>query len=229
MHNLKESVWKANLSLWKNKLVYGTQGNVSGIDRNKNMVFIKPSGVSYESLKKEMIVSVDFEGKIIKSKLNPSVDTVHHLFLYKNIPDAGGVCHTHSKFLTVFSILKINIPVLTTAQADVFGKEIPVTEYVDNKADNIGKTFIRYYDKTKCPVIILGNHGLFSIGVNPEKSAFYAIMAEYCAETSFYAMALGKILDRDVLPIENSEIKKWFERYNSEKYGQGGKNGRHKI
>ncbi|MCL5408546.1 MAG: class II aldolase/adducin family protein [Candidatus Omnitrophica bacterium] len=220
MHNLRESVWKANLSLWENKLVYGTQGNVSGIDRKKKFVFIKPSGVNYGNLKKEDIISVDLEGKVTKGKLKPSVDMIHHLFLYKNIPYIGGVCHTHSKFLTVFSVLKINIPVLTTAHADVFGKEIPVTEYVDNTGDNIGKIFIGKYKKTKCPSIILGNHGLFSIGENPEESAFYAVMAEYCAETSFYAMVSGKILDKEIPPIEISEIKKWFDRYHSERYGQ---------
>jgi L-ribulose-5-phosphate 4-epimerase len=220
MGDLKKSVYEANISLWKNKLVYGTQGNVSGFDRDRKIIFIKPSGIPYENLKKEMIVSVDLEGKVIKSKSNPSVDTIHHLFLYKNIPDIGGVCHTHSKFITVFSIIKIDIPVLTTAHADIFGKKIPVSEYVDNSQDNIGKTFIKQYNKTKCPVVILGNHGLFSIGKNPEESAFYAMMAEYCAETSFYAMILGKIFNKEILPIEDSEIKKWFARYHSERYGQ---------
>jgi L-ribulose-5-phosphate 4-epimerase len=225
MSDFKKKVWEANLSLWENRLVYGTQGNVSGMDRNKKIVFIKPSGVSYEKLTKEMIVSVDFDGRVIKGRLKPSVDTIHHLFLYKNISGIGGVCHTHSKFLTVFAILGVDVPVLTTAHADVFGKSIPVAGYADNIGDNIGKTFIEKYEKTQCPAIILRNHGLFSVGENPEKAVFYTIMAEYCAETSFYAIMSGKILNKEITPLGEAEIKKWFDRYHSDRYGQDEQRG----
>jgi len=220
MKNLKKLVFEANLYLWENNLVYGTQGNVSGIDRKNGIVFIKPSGVPYQDLKEEMIVSVHPDGAVKEGNLKPSVDTVHHLFLYKNLPDTGGVCHTHSKFVTVFSILKIPVPVLTTAHADVFGKEIPVAEYVDNIGDNIGKELLNNYKKNKCPAIILGNHGLFTIGDNPKKAAFYALMAEYCAEVSFYARIAGNISGMEIPPLEKEEIQKWHNRYHSERYGQ---------
>jgi L-ribulose-5-phosphate 4-epimerase len=220
MENLKESVYKANIYLWKNNLVYGTQGNVSGIDRNNGSVVIKPSGVPYENLQKDALPVVDLEGNIKEGKLKPSVDSVHHLFLYKNINEIGGVCHTHSRFITVFSVLKIPVPVLTTAHADVFGKEIPVTRYVDNTGDNIGRTFIESYERNRCPAIILGNHGLFTVGETPEKSAFYALMAEYCAEVSFYSLISGKLLDKKIEPLSLTEIKKWYNRYHSDRYGQ---------
>ena len=230
MKNLKKSVYEANLYLWKNNLVYGTQGNVSGIDREKEIFYIKPSGVPYEKLKEEMICGVDLNGNIVEGKMKPSVDTPHHLFIYKNLNDVGGVCHTHSKFITVFSILKKSIPVFTTAHSDVFGKEIPVSQYADNVGDNIGKEILRIYEKTGSNAIILANHGLFSIGETPEKAAFYALMAEYCAEVSYFTLISAKILDTDVYPLPEEEIKKWFERYHSERYGQkGGENGNNKV
>lgn len=220
MENLKKSVYKANIYLWKNNLVYGTQGNVSGINRENGLVVIKPSGVPYENLQENSMSVIDFGGNPKEGQLKPSVDSIHHLFLYKNINQIGGVCHTHSKFITVFSVLKVPVPVLTTAHADVFGKEIPVAAYVDNTGNNIGRTFIESYKKNKCPAIILGNHGLFSVGETPQKSAFYALMAEYCAEVAFYSLIAGKLLDKEVEPLSIEEIKKWYDRYHSAGYGQ---------
>jgi len=217
-HKLRESVWRANLYLWENNLVYGTQGNVSGINREKKKIYIKPSGVAYENLKREMITEVFLDGSPCgKGKLKPSVDTPHHIFLYRNLRDIGAVCHTHSRFITVFSVLEIPVPVLTTGHADVFGKDIPVTGYVDNTGENIGKALLNTYKKTGCNAIILGRHGLFTIAETPEKSAFYALMAEYCAEVSYYAIAAGK---SKITPLRSEEIEKWYCRYHSKRYGQ---------
>jgi L-ribulose-5-phosphate 4-epimerase len=221
LHKIREDVWQANLYLWKNKLVYGTQGNVSGIDRGKDRIYIKPSGVAYENLKKYMITEVDLRGiPVRKGQLKPSVDTPHHIFLYKNIQGIGGVCHTHSRFITVFAVLNMPVPVLTTCHADAFGREIPVTRYVDNEGDNIGKELLRVYQKTGCSAIILGRHGLFVVAETPERSAFYALMAEYCAEVSYHAIAAGISTGREIKPISAEEIKKWYGRYHSGRYGQ---------
>jgi L-ribulose-5-phosphate 4-epimerase len=221
LHKIREKVWQANLYLWQNRLVYGTQGNVSGIDRGKGRICIKPSGVAYEHLKKEMITEVDLKGVPVgKGHLKPSVDTPHHVFLYKNLKEAGGVCHTHSRFITVFAVLNMSVPVLTTCHADAFGREIPVSRYVDNIGDNIGEEILRVYQKTGCSAIILGRHGLFSIGETPERSAFYALMAEYCAEVSYYAIMAGESIGRRVQPMADEEIPKWYNRYHSSRYGQ---------
>lgn len=220
MDNLRTQVWQANLSLWKERLVYGTQGNVSGVDRKRKQLVIKPSGVPYEDLKESMLVWVDLNGKTLSRKWKPSVDTVHHLYLYRHIPEIRGVCHTHSKYVTVFSILGISIPVHTTAQADVFGKEIPVTKYVDNQGDAIGQAVLSAYRRTGCPAVILGKHGLFALGESPAEAAFHALMAEYCAEVSFQALALAKALGKTVTALAGPEIAKWFGRYHSERYGQ---------
>ncbi|MCM8760329.1 MAG: class II aldolase/adducin family protein [Candidatus Omnitrophica bacterium] len=219
--SLRKDVWEANLSLWKAGLVYGTQGNVSGMDRKERVVYIKPSGVAYEKLTESMIVKVDMEGiPVGKKTLKPSVDTIHHIFLYKNLEDISGVCHTHSKFITVFSILGIPVPVLTTAHADVFGKEIPISEYADNTGDKIGVELLRLYKKTGCPAIILKKHGLFTLGETPSKSAFYALMAEYCAEVSYYALIAGMATGKNIAPLDEKEIEKWYSRYHSSRYGQ---------
>ncbi|MCM8762381.1 MAG: class II aldolase/adducin family protein, partial [Candidatus Omnitrophica bacterium] len=214
--SLRKEVWEANLSLWKTGLVYGTQGNVSGIDRKEGVIYIKPSGVVYEKLTEKMIVEVDFNGNPAGiSGLKSSVDTPHHLFLYKNLKDIGGICHTHSKFITVFSILGFPVPVLTTAHADVFGKEIPVSRYVDNTGDRIGAELLKIYKKTECSAIILGRHGLFTLGGTPSKSAFYALMAEYCAEVSYYALIAEHLIGKRIVPLDKKEIEKWYNRYHS--------------
>jgi len=220
MNNVKEMVYEANMFLWKNNLVYGTQGNVSGIDEERKIIYIKPSGVPYEKLTVFQIVGVDIDGKVIEGNLKPSVDTPHHLYIYRNLKEAKGICHTHSKFISIFSILGISIPVLTTGHADVFGKDIPVSKYVDNVGNNIGKEILRVYEKTACPSIILKNHGLFCFGESPEKAIFYALMSEYFAEIFYYTLIGGKVLNRRIKKLPKGEIKKWFERYHSERYGQ---------
>ena len=225
MKDIRKSVYEANIFLWKNNLVYGTQGNVSGIDEERKIIYIKPSGVPYEKLTESQIVGVDINGKVIEGNLKPSVDTPHHLYIYKNIKEAKSVCHTHSKFITVFSILGIPIPVLTTGQSDVFGKDIPVSKYVDNTVDNIGREIIRVYEKTGCPSIILRNHGLFCFAESPEKVVFYALMSEYFAEIFYYTLTAGKMMNKKIKKLPEKEIKKWFERYHSERYGQKIKKG----
>jgi len=220
LQSLRFSIWQANLSLWQNRLVHGTQGNVSGLDRERKEILIKPSGVPYEKLQPKHLVRVKLNGEVLCSRLKPSVDTVHHLFLYNHLKEIGGVAHTHSCFTTVFAILKLPVPPFSTGHADVFGQEIPVTSYVDNKADAIGKTFLKTYYATGCPAIILGNHGLFTVGETAEKAAFYALMAEYCARTSFYALVLSRLLKHKISPLPYAEIKKWFDRYHSSRYGQ---------
>jgi len=208
------------MDLHRGRLVYGTQGNVSGIYRKKKMVFIKPSGVSYEELTEKMIVPVDMDGRVKGGRLKPSVDTVHHLHLYRYFPDIGGVCHTHSRFVTVFAVLGLPVPTFSTGHADVFGGEIPVTPYVDNREDAIAKVILATAKKTGCPAFIVGRHGLFTVGATPAKAAFHALMAEYCAETSYYVMMGAAALGRKVVPMADEEMEKWYDRYHSERYGQ---------
>ena len=124
---LKETVFQANLDLVKHGLVIFTWGNVSAIDRKSGLVVIKPSGVSYETMKAEDMVVVDLEGKVVEGNLNPSSDTPTHVVLYKAFPEIGGVVHTHSTFATAWAQAGKDIPNIGTTHADYFHDAIPCT------------------------------------------------------------------------------------------------------
>ena len=124
---LKETVFQANLDLVKHGLVIFTWGNVSAIDRESGLVVIKPSGVSYETMKAEDMVVVDLEGKVVEGNLNPSSDTPTHVVLYKAFPEIGGVVHTHSTFATAWAQAGKDIPNIGTTHADYFHDVIPCT------------------------------------------------------------------------------------------------------
>ena len=127
LESLKEQVFQANLLLPKHDLVTFTWGNVSGIDREKGLVIIKPSGVSYEEMQASDMVVVDLEGNVIEGSLNPSSDTPTHVALYRAFPSLGGVVHTHSRGATTFAQMGRGIPALGTTHADYFYGEIPCT------------------------------------------------------------------------------------------------------
>ena len=217
---LEEAVYMANMNFYEANLVSSTQGNASGIDRENGLVVIKPSGVNYKTLKVSDMVTVNLNGEKIKGDLKPSVDLPHHLFLYKNIADIGSVVHTHSTYATIFAIAEKSIPCLSTGHADVFGGDIPVTPYTDNKGNNIGETILKFYRK-KCPAIIVGRHGIFAFGPSPQEAVKIAILTEHVAQISFGGLILGKLIKgKEVLPLPDKEIEKWYSRYHGGGYGQ---------
>ena len=128
LEELKEKVFKANLDLVKHNLVIFTWGNVSGIDREKGLVVIKPSGVDYDVMKASDMVVVDLEtGKVVEGDLNPSSDTPTHLVLYRAFPELGGIVHTHSTYATAWAQAGKDIPNIGTTHADYFHDAIPCT------------------------------------------------------------------------------------------------------
>ena len=148
LEELKEKVFKANLDLVKHNLVIFTWGNVSGIDREKGLVVIKPSGVSYDTMKASDMVVVDLKtGKNIEGDLNPSSDTPTHLELYRAFPEIGGIVHTHSTYATAWAQAGKDIPNIGTTHADYFHDAIPCTE--DMTADQMDE-----YEKETGTVII---------------------------------------------------------------------------
>src|SRR5512136_170995 len=124
---LKEAVWKANLDLAKSGLVILTFGNVSGIDRHRGVLAIKPSGVPYDSLKADDMVLVDLEGTVVDGWLSPSSDTPTHIEIYRAFPEVGGVAHAHSTYATMFAQARREIPCLGTTHADQFHGPVPLT------------------------------------------------------------------------------------------------------
>ncbi len=222
LEKLRQEVWEANMSLPENDLVVGTTGNVSGLDRDSNLVVIKPSGVKYSELKPEDLVVLDLEGKVVEGKLKPSVDTPHHLYLYRNLKGIGGIIHTHSPYATMFAMLERSIPVYNTTQADIFGREIPCAPYVDNQADHIGKAILKNY-KEGCPAILLGKHGVFTFDETPTRALRAAVMLEYAAKTAKGALELSAALGKELTPFSEEETQKWYARHHGGGYGQEGK------
>ncbi len=212
IEQLRREVWKANLDIYRAGLITMHAGNASGIDRKRGLVLIKPSGVDYDSMRPSDIVITDLQGRKVKGKWKPSVDLPHHLYLYRNCPDIGGVVHTHSNYATSFALLGRPIPVYLTAIADEFGEEIPCAPYVDNLGDHIGEAILKY--KRRAPAALLGQHGVFAWGPTPREAVKAAVMLEDVAKTAHLALLLGK---PEPLPAE--EVKKWWDRYHST-YGQ---------
>lgn len=216
LESLREQVCYANKMLPAAGLVTMHSGNASGLDRASGRLVIKPSGIDYDKLEPEHLVEVDLAtGEVIGSKLRPSVDLPHHLFLYRNVPELGGIIHTHSNYATAMAALCRCIPVCLTAIADEFGAEIPCTPYVDNEGDNIGQAILKH--RNRSPAILLGNHGVFAWGPTAKAALKAAVMVEDVAKTVHLALQIGKPAD---LPPE--EIRKWYDRYHNA-YGQGGK------
>ena len=180
LEELKEKVFQANLDLVKHNLVLFTWGNVSGIDREKGLVVIKPSGVSYDDMKASDMVVVDLQtGKVVEGDLNPSSDTPTHLELYRNFPEIGGVVHTHSTYATAWAQAGLDIPSIGTTHADYFHDAIPCTD--DMTADmmaeyelNTGVVIVNKFKKDNInyvhtPGVLVKNHGPFTWGKNADE------------------------------------------------------------
>lgn len=224
LEELKESVLKANLDLLEYNLVTFTWGNVSGIDRDKGLIVIKPSGVSYDNLKLDDLVVVDLEGNIVEGDLNPSSDTATHLVLYRNFPGIGGVVHTHSKWATTWAQTGRGIPALGTTHADYFYGEIPCTrrmkteeikkDYEGQTGQVIVETF-QDKDPQQIQAVLVNSHGPFCWGKDPLKAVENAVVLEEVAEMAFNTFVLAGT-DR-VNPMDQVLLDKHFLR----KHGPG--------
>lgn len=210
--NLRREVWAANIEIFRSGLVTMHSGNASGIDRQRGLILIKPSGMDYDKLRPADLVATNLDGRKVRGQWNPSVDLPHHLYLYHHCPEIGGVIHTHSNYATCFALLRMPIPVYLTAIADEFGAEIPCAPYVDNQGDHIGEVILKH--KGKAPAILLAQHGAFAWGATPRAALKAAVMLEDIAKTCYLALALG-----NPKPLPPHEIRKWYERYHTT-YGQ---------
>jgi L-ribulose-5-phosphate 4-epimerase len=212
LEKLRREVCRLNKELPRNGLVAWTSGNVSGRDAKTGLIVIKPSGVVYDDLTPENMVIVDPEGKRVEGKLNPSVDTATHLYIYKQRPDVGGVVHTHSTFATAFAAVGKPIPACLTAICDEFGGPIPVGKFAPIGGEEIGREVVRAIGKS--PAILMQNHGVFAVGKDAGAAVKAAVMVEDAARTVFYAMRLGK-----PVAIPQEMVYRLHKRY-TEKYGQ---------
>jgi L-ribulose-5-phosphate 4-epimerase len=213
LDELREKVCLINKLLPAAGLVTMHSGNASGLDRQSGRLVVKPSGMDYDKLTPQSLVEVEVDsGKVVGSKLRPSVDLPHHLYLYRNMPEIGAVIHTHSNYATAFAAVGKSIPLCLTAIADEFGQEIPCAPYIDNEGDHIGEAIMKYHGRA--PAILLGNHGVFAWGKDPFAALKAAVMVEDVAKTVHLAMQIGNPRE-----IPADEAEKWYKRYH-ERYGQ---------
>lgn len=217
LEELKQEVFQANLDLVKQELVIFTWGNVSGIDREKGLVVIKPSGVSYDDMKASDMVVVDLEtGKVVEGDLNPSSDTATHLVLYKAFPNIKGVVHTHSTYATAWAQAGKDIPNIGTTHADYFYKEIPCTgdmtadqmaEYEKETGEVIVKRF-EGMNPDHTPGVLVKNHGPFSWGTSPANAVYNAKVMEQCAKMAFVSLMVNPDTTMNPLLIEKHYMRK---------------------
>ena len=227
---LKEEVLEANLELVKNGLVTLTWGNVSGIDREEDIVIIKPSGVPYAKLKAHDMVVVNLKGELVQGDLNPSSDLKTHLELYRNFKKIGGVSHSHSTYATCFAQANKEIPALGTTHADHFFGPVPVTrmltseETADDYELNTGKIIVeafKYRNPEELPGILVNGHAPFTWGANAGDAVNNSIILERVAEMAYKT----KILNPEVEEIPEYIQNKHYQRKHGKDayYGQNKK------
>lgn len=231
LEQLKQQVLEANLLLPKHGLITFTWGNVSGIDREKGLVVIKPSGVEYDDMCADDMVVVDLEGNVVEGHYKPSSDTPTHLALYKVFPTLGGVVHTHSRWATSFAQAGRGVPAMGTTQGDYFYGEIPCTrkmtpeeiagQYELETGNVIIETFKqRNIDPAQVPAVLVHSHGPFTWGTDPFNAVHNAVVLEEVAFMDFHAMALTPNLS----PMQQELLDKHYLR----KHGPGAYYGQDK-
>ncbi len=200
LEELKAAVCAANLLLPKHGLVTFTWGNVSGIDRARGLVVIKPSGVAYEGMSPEDMTVVDLDGKIVEGRYKPSSDTATHLELYRAFPACGGVVHTHSRWATSFAQAGRPIPALGTTHADDFYGEIPCTramteaEIAGEYEKETGRVIVETFagrDPAAVPAVLVRSHGPFAWGKDAAEAVHNAVVLEEAAFMAFHALMLS--------------------------------------
>lgn len=193
LEQLKKEVYEANMLLPKYELVTFTWGNVSGIDREKGLFVIKPSGVEYEMLKPEDMVVVDLDGNKVEGEYNPSSDTATHAVLYRRFPNIGGVVHTHSSWATSWAQSGRGIPCYGTTHADYLYGEVPCVRNLTKKEideayeKNTGILIADYYEEKNLnyeavPAVLCKNHGPFTWGKDAHEAVHNAVVLEECAK-----------------------------------------------
>ena len=218
LEELKKKVYLSNLDLVKQGLVIFTWGNVSGIDREKGLVVIKPSGVSYETMKHEDMVVVSLEtGEVVEGDLNPSSDTPTHLVLYRAFEHIQGVVHTHSTYATAWAQAGKDIPNIGTTHADYFYKDIPCTadmtrEEVEGQYElETGNVIVKRFEgitPDHTPGVLVKNHGPFTWGNSPANAVYNAKVLEQCAKMAFISFAINPETTMNPLLIEKHYSRK---------------------
>lgn len=200
LEELKKQVCQANLDLVKYNLVVFTWGNVSGIDRKKGLVVIKPSGVSYDDMKPNDMVVLDLDGNLVEGNYKPSSDTATHLVLYKNFKNIGGIVHTHSEWATSWAQAGKSIPAVGTTHADYFYGEIPCTRKMTDEEIKgayeleTGNVIVECFENLNpdfMPGVLVNNHAPFTWGTDAHQAVHNSVVLEEVAKMTFRSFQLN--------------------------------------
>lgn len=215
---LKDIVFHENLEVFRSGLAPFTFGNVSGIDRENQIIVIKPSGVPYSELSAQKMVCVSLEnGAVIGSDFNPSSDTPTHLEIYRSFPNCGGVVHTHSEYATAYAQACEPIRCCGTTHADYFFGDIPVTrqmltdEILDDYERHTGKVIVEAFEDLEpesIPAVLVANHGPFVWGKTPMEASENAMILEYLAKLQYRSSSISP----KIINIKEALLKKHFSR-----------------
>ncbi|MBK5248157.1 MAG: L-ribulose-5-phosphate 4-epimerase [Actinomycetales bacterium] len=215
----RERVAALHAELTRYQLVVWTAGNVSERVWGADLFVIKPSGVSYDELTPEEMVVCDLDGTKIDDgtpdALRPSSDTAAHAYVYRHMPEVGGVVHTHSTYATAWAARGEPVPCVLTMMADEFGGEIPIGPFALIGDDSIGRGIVETLRTHRSSAVLMKNHGPFTIGKDAREAVKAAVMCEEVARTVHVSRQLG-----EPLPIAGADIDALFDRYQNI-YGQG--------
>ena len=219
LEKLKQQVYEANMELPRRGLVTYTWGNVSGIDRGKNLFVIKPSGVEYDALTPDMLVVMDLDGNKVEGNLNPSSDTKTHLELYKAFPELGGIVHTHSTYAVAFAQARRDIMPLGTTHADYFYGPVPCTreltpdEVAGDYEKNTGKVIVETFrerglDPEHMPGVLCASHGPFTWGKDAAEAVYHAAVLEEISRMAILTLTIAP----QAQPAPQYVLDKHFQR-----------------
>ncbi|MCU1411222.1 MAG: L-ribulose-5-phosphate 4-epimerase [Rhodoglobus sp.] len=216
---IRDEITELHAELTRYELVVWTGGNVSGRVPGADLFVIKPSGVSYDELSPENMILCDLDGSVIPDtpgwERAPSSDTAAHAYVYRNMPEVGGVVHTHSTYATAWAARGEEIPCVITAMADEFGGPVPVGPFAIIGDDSIGRGIVETLTGHRSRAVLMQSHGPFTIGKDARDAVKAAVMVEDAARTVHIAAQAGPLL-----PIPQESIDALFYRYQNV-YGQG--------
>lgn len=211
---VREQVSELHAELVRYRLVVWTAGNVSARVPGQDLMVIKPSGVSYDDLTPASMIVCDLTGAVVDGDLAPSSDTAAHAYVYRHMPEVGGVVHTHSTYACAWAARGEPVPCVLTAMADEFGAQIPVGPFALIGDDSIGRGIVDTLAGHRSPAVLMRNHGVFTIGRDARSAVKAAVMCEDVARSIHISRQLGQ-----PLPIAPADIDRLYDRYH-DVYGQ---------
>ena len=211
---LKQEVAQLHAELTRNELVIWTAGNISGRVPGADLFVIKPSGVTYDDLTTDSMVVCDLDGRLVEGERQPSSDTAAHAYVYRHLPEVGGVVHTHSTYATAWCARREPIPCVLTMMADEFGGDVPVGPFALIGDDSIGRGIVETLRGSRSRAVLMGGHGPFTIGRDARDAVKAAVMLEDVARTVHIAQQLGQ-----VWRLDDADIDSLYDRYQNV-YGQ---------